>query len=157
MNESFNQKHIKQLNEYFANSVSEIGILTNGKEYRFYCSDDNESWMAKEPFFTIDLTNLSELDKKFIELISFGNYDSNKINQFINAITALKSLGISLEYSASTASSQHDIVEQPKNKLERKKTKHIDISKMIDMGKLRAGMKVRFGNSNNEYEYVSVI
>ena len=154
MNESFNQKHIKQLNEYFANSVSEIGILTNGKEYRFYCADDNESWMAKEPFFTIDLTNLSELDKKFIELISFGNYDSNKINQFINAITALKSLGISLEYSASAASSQHNIVEQPKNKSERKKTEHIDISTMIDMGKLRAGMKVRFGNSNNEYEYV---
>ena len=25
---------------------------------------------------------------------------------------------------------------------------------MINMGKLRAGMKVKFGNSNNEYEYV---
>ena len=89
--------HLNQLNNYFANTKSDIGILTNGKEYRFYCSDGDEAWLAKEPFFAIDLTNLSKIDEKFIELISFDNYNIQSINRFIEANEILNSLGFSLE------------------------------------------------------------
>lgn len=67
---SLNNKHLAQLNEYFNNTKeSKIGILTNGKEFQFYCRNNNGGvGLHPTPFFTfnwenIDANNLEELAK----------------------------------------------------------------------------------------------
>ena len=54
---SINEKltnHDSQLFRYFGTTTSKFGILTNGREYRFYTDLDEKNKMDKTPFLTID-------------------------------------------------------------------------------------------------------
>ena len=51
-----NDRHLRQLNEYFVYTKdAKIGILTNGKEYKFYCRNKNgNSGLHPSPFFVLN-------------------------------------------------------------------------------------------------------
>lgn len=79
---SINEKltnHDSQLFRYFGTTTSKFGLLTNGKEYRFYTDLDEINKMDSTPFLTIDITNIK--DNQFLEIAKFHkeNFDVNKI------------------------------------------------------------------------------
>lgn len=57
---SLGYKEWKQLYEYFNADKARVGILTNGKEYRFYTDMAKPNIMDDQPFLDIDLLNLDQ-------------------------------------------------------------------------------------------------
>ena len=71
-----NRKYFTQLFEYFGKTPSaEIGILTNGIEYRCYSDRQNQNVMDSKPFFNVDITSLSPRDVEILESFSRNKYD----------------------------------------------------------------------------------
>lgn len=68
------EAHISQLYRYFSITDVQIGILTNGVEYRFYTTA-NDNRMDDKPFFEIDLLNLSNKDIKELEKFKDENFN----------------------------------------------------------------------------------
>ena len=58
-----NDAHISQLYRYFSITDVQLGILTNGVDYRFYTTGDDNR-MDDNPFLEINLLNLSKKDIK---------------------------------------------------------------------------------------------
>ncbi|AZR97001.1 endonuclease [Streptococcus suis] len=84
-------KHDSQLFRYFGTTASKFGILTNGKEYKFYTDLDEPNKMDSTPFLTIDITNIK--DNQFSEIIKFhkANFD---IDNIVSSASELKYLNI---------------------------------------------------------------
>lgn len=88
--------HDSQLFRYFGTTSSKFGLLTNGKEYRFYTDLDEQNKMDSTPFLTVDLTNIK--DNQFLELAKFHkeNFDVDKISSSAAELKYLNSLKLFL-------------------------------------------------------------
>lgn len=71
---SLTEANISQLYRYFSITDVQIGILTNGLEYRFYTTA-NDNRMDDKPFLEIDLLNLSNKDIKELEKFKDENFN----------------------------------------------------------------------------------
>lgn len=82
-------KHDSQLFRYFGTTKSKFGILTNGREYKFFTDLDEPNRMDTTPFLTVDITDIKE--NQFIEIIKFHkeNFD---IDNIISSASELKYL-----------------------------------------------------------------
>ncbi|MDQ7124223.1 type I restriction endonuclease, partial [Lactococcus petauri] len=92
---SINEKltnHDSQLFRYFGTTTSKFGILTNGREYRFYTDLDEKNKMDKTPFLTIDVTKFK--DNQFLEIAKFHkeNFDISKITSSASELKYLNNL-----------------------------------------------------------------
>ena len=68
------EENISQLYRYFSITDVQIGILTNGIEYRFYTTG-NDNRMDDKPFLEINLLNLTSKDIKELEKFVDGNFN----------------------------------------------------------------------------------
>ena len=82
-------KHDSQLFRYFGTTKSKFGILTNGREYKFFTDLDEPNRMDTTPFLTVDITDIKE--NQFIEIIKFHkeNFD---IDNIVSSASELKYL-----------------------------------------------------------------
>lgn len=82
-------KHDSQLFRYFGTTKSKFGILTNGREYKFFTDLDEPNRMDTTPFLTVDITDIKE--NQFIEIIKFHkeNFD---IDSIVSSASELKYL-----------------------------------------------------------------
>lgn len=74
---------------YFGTTTSKFGILTNGREYKFYTDLDEPNKMDSTPFLTIDITNIK--DNQFSEVIKFHKENFN-IDNIVSSASELKYL-----------------------------------------------------------------
>ena len=58
--------HVSQLNGYFTFTSAQVGILTNGVKYEIYLDTSKENVMDERPFFTFDLIDSDEADRRTI-------------------------------------------------------------------------------------------
>lgn len=84
-------KHDSQLFRYFGTTSSKFGILTNGREYRFFTDLDEPNKMDSTPFLNFDVTDIK--DNQLNEIIKFHklNFD---IDNIVSSASELKYLGI---------------------------------------------------------------
>ncbi|EFR43567.1 type I restriction endonuclease [Streptococcus pseudoporcinus] len=82
-------KHDSQLFRYFGTTTSKFGLLTNGKEYKFFTDLDEPNKMDTTPFLIIDITDIK--DNQFNEIIKFHkeNFD---IDNIVSSASELKYL-----------------------------------------------------------------
>lgn len=82
-------KHDSQLFRYFGTTKSKFGILTNGREYKFFTDLDEPNRMDTTPFLTVDITDIKE--NQFTEIIKFHkeNFD---IDNIVSSASELKYL-----------------------------------------------------------------
>lgn len=71
--------HASQLYRYFSVTDAKFGILTNGVIYRFYTDIDEPNKMDKKPFFEIDLTNVTDADKKELKQFTKSAFNLESI------------------------------------------------------------------------------
>lgn len=82
-------KHDSQLFRYFGTTTSKFGLLTNGREYKFFTDLDEPNKMDTTPFLTVDITDIK--DNQFNEIIKFHkeNFD---IDNIVSSASELKYL-----------------------------------------------------------------
>lgn len=73
------KEHASQLYRYFSVTDAKFGILTNGVIYRFYTDIDEPNKMDKKPFFEVDLTNVTDTDKKELKQFTKSAFDLESI------------------------------------------------------------------------------
>lgn len=71
-----------QLSRYF-NGVpeAELGVITNGIEYRFFTDLENPNVMDSTPFYRLDLSNLKDADIEMLSHIRKEAYTRDNINK----------------------------------------------------------------------------
>ena len=74
-----NSDNISQLYRYFSITDIQIGILTNGIEYKFFTTGADNNRMDEKPFLDIDLLNLSKKDIKELEKFKKVNFDIDEV------------------------------------------------------------------------------
>ena len=74
-----NTDNISQLFRYFSITDIQIGILTNGKEYMFFTTGDDNNRMDEKPFLDIDLLNLTKKDIKELEKFAKPNFNVDEV------------------------------------------------------------------------------
>ena len=79
VNNPLTKDHISQLYRYFSITDIQIGILTNGIEYKFFTTGDDNNRMAEKPYLDIDLLNLTKNDIKELEKFIKKNFNINEI------------------------------------------------------------------------------
>lgn len=72
-------KHDSQLFRYFGTTSSKFAILTNGIIYKFYSDLDQPNIMDSQPFFILDMENLSEQSVKYLDFFIKSNLDIENI------------------------------------------------------------------------------
>lgn len=85
-------KHDSQLFRYFGTTTSKFGILTNGREYKFFTDLDEPNKMDATPFLTIDITKIK--DSQIPEIAKFhkDNFDIDNITSSASELKYLNSL-----------------------------------------------------------------
>ena len=68
-------RFFRQLHDYFVYTRANVGILTNGTEYRFYSDIKNANVMDDTPFVSIDITNLSARDRDILMCFSMDKFN----------------------------------------------------------------------------------
>ena len=71
--------NISQLFRYFSITDIQIGILTNGVEYKFFTTGEDNNRMDEKPFLDIDLLNLTKKDIKELEKFKKSNFDIDEV------------------------------------------------------------------------------
>ena len=71
--------NISQLYRYFSITDIQIGILTNGVEYKFFTTGNDNNRMDEKPFLDIDLLNLTKKDIKELEKFKKVNFDVDEV------------------------------------------------------------------------------
>lgn len=71
--------NISQLYRYFSITDIQIGILTNGIEYKFFTTGDDNNRMDEKPFLDIDMLNLTKKDIKELEKFKKVNFDIDEV------------------------------------------------------------------------------
>ena len=71
--------NISQLFRYFSITDIQIGILTNGVEYKFFTTGEDNNRMDEKPFLDIDLLNLTKKDIKELEKFKKVNFDIDEV------------------------------------------------------------------------------
>ncbi len=74
-----NTDNISQLYRYFSITDIQIGILTNGVEYKFFTTGDDNNRMDERPFLDVDLLNLTKKDIKELEKFKKVNFDVDEV------------------------------------------------------------------------------
>lgn len=72
------EANVSQLYRYFSITDVQIGILTNGIEYMFYTTG-NDNRMDEKPFLEINLLNITNKDIKELEKFIEGNFNLEEI------------------------------------------------------------------------------
>ncbi len=75
---ALNDKHWKQLHNYFVALDVEFGILTNGLEYRFYTDMSKNHIMDKEPFLSLDMRKLNMATVQLLGGFTQARYDPER-------------------------------------------------------------------------------
>lgn len=81
------EKHDSQLFRYFGTTKSRFAILTNGIIYKFYTDLDQPNVMDSQPFYTLDMENLSEQAISYLSNFLKSNLD---IDSILNTASDLK-------------------------------------------------------------------
>lgn len=71
--------NISQLFRYFSITDIQIGILTNGVEYKFFTTGEDNNRMDEKPFLDIDLLNLTKKDIKELEKFKKANFNIDEV------------------------------------------------------------------------------
>lgn len=76
------KRHYHQLQKYY-NSTPEVqlGIITDGKNYHFFTDFYYENLMDIEPFYSLDVLNLTDYDFYFLNLLSYGKISANSVRE----------------------------------------------------------------------------
>ena len=74
-----NTDNISQLFRYFSITDIQIGLLTNGVEYQFFTTGEDNNRMDEKPFLDIDLLNLTKKDIKELEKFKKVNFDIDEV------------------------------------------------------------------------------
>ncbi len=86
------EKNFKQLSDYFdLNPSSDIGILTNGVIYKFYCVNWDNERLNNKPFLVFNLNNFTDADLENIVQFDRAVFDINKIKDNANEVYFLDS------------------------------------------------------------------
>lgn len=86
------KKNFKQLSDYFdLNKSSDIGILTNGIIYKFYCVNWDNDRLNSKPFLVFDLNNFTDADLENIVQFDRAVFDIDKIKDNANEVYFLDS------------------------------------------------------------------
>lgn len=97
-------KHDSQLFRYFGTTTSKFGLLTNGREYKFFTDLDEPNKMDTTPFLTVDITEIK--DNQLVEIIKFhkDNFDIDNIVSSASELKYLNNLKIFLTDNVSSPS-----------------------------------------------------
>lgn len=79
--------HNSQLFRYFHVSSAKFGLLTNGKQYRFYTDINEPNKMDEKPFFEFDITQAKEAEIEELKKFHRSYYNEEEI---FNVATDLK-------------------------------------------------------------------
>ena len=71
--------NISQLYRYFSITDIQIGILTNGVEYKFFTTGEDNNRMDEKPFLDVDLLNLTKKDIKELEKFKKVNFNVDEV------------------------------------------------------------------------------
>ena len=71
--------NISQLYRYFSITDIQIGILTNGVDYKFFTTGDDNNRMDEKPFLDINLLHLTKKDIKELEKFKKVNFDVDEV------------------------------------------------------------------------------
>lgn len=71
--------NISQLFRYFSITDIQIGILTNGVEYKFFTTGDDNNRMDEKPFLDVNLLNLTRKDIKELEKFKKVNFNIDEV------------------------------------------------------------------------------
>ena len=74
-----NTNNISQLYRYFSITDIQIGILTNGVEYMFFTTGNDNNRMDEKPFLDIDLLNLTKKDIRELEKFAKSNFNVDEV------------------------------------------------------------------------------
>ena len=92
LNVTLDEQHAVQLQEYFLSTTSQIGILTNGIEWRFYLGEDRTNRMSTRPFMSFDVTNMTKKELAVIKLMSLDTYDYDLIHRLETITSTLNDI-----------------------------------------------------------------
>ena len=121
--------NISQLYRYFSITDIQIGILTNGVEYKFFTTGEDNNRMDEKPFLDIDLLNLTKKDIKELEKFKKTNFDLDEV----------VSRADNLKYRNLIKKQLLSEFENPSDEFIRA------IGKQVYEGKLTPGIKEKFG------------
>jgi hypothetical protein len=79
--------HASQLYRYFSVTKARFGILTNGREWRFFTDLDAPNKMDEKPFFIFSVLDHSDQDFSELEKFAASNFS---VNGIISAASDLK-------------------------------------------------------------------
>ena len=83
-NEDISKKHCSQLFRYFiAVQEAQIGVLTNGIQYKFYADLKEPNRMDEVPFFEFDMSKIQPPLGDMLENFTKENFDSDKIRSTV--------------------------------------------------------------------------
>lgn len=71
--------NISQLYRYFSITDIQIGILTNGVEYQFFTTGEDNNRMDEKPFLDINMLQLTKKDIKELEKFKKVNFDIDEV------------------------------------------------------------------------------
>ena len=71
--------HISQLRKYFVASESRFAILTNGLQYMFFSDHKKSNIMDEEPFYYLDMLNITDEDIHFLTGIKKENFNAMQL------------------------------------------------------------------------------
>ena len=122
--------NISQLYRYFSITDIQIGILTNGVEYKFFTTGEDNNRMDEKPFLDIDLLNLTKKDMKELEKFKKVNFDIDEV----------VSRADNLKYRNLIKKTLLSEFEEPTDDFIKA------IGRQVYDGKLTPGIKEKFGN-----------
>lgn len=73
------EKHDDQLFRYFTSTSAKFGILTDGRQYRFFTDLDKPNIMDQKPFFTFDITRISDQDVEEIKKFQKSQFEIDSV------------------------------------------------------------------------------
>lgn len=87
-------KHDSQLFRYFGTTKAKFAILTNGIIYKFYTDLEQPNIMDAQPFFILDMDNLSEQALNYLNNFKKSNLD---IDNILDSASELKYVNLTKE------------------------------------------------------------
>lgn len=75
------KKDMEQLFEYFKTTPVDLGFITNGWKYDFYCISENGRTMSTIPFFEFDITDYDDEDIEMLMKLTKENIDEEEVVQ----------------------------------------------------------------------------
>jgi Uncharacterized conserved protein len=102
-------KHESQLFRYFSVTKCRFSVLTNGIIYKFFADLDEPNIMDAQPFFTLDMENLTDSSVNYLEKFCKQNLDTDSI---LNTASELKYLNLAKESFKNLIENDNDDLEK---------------------------------------------